>query len=91
MGTTTVSPLLPLDIGLGLQALQYVPSHPRRKQLADIAQMDSRRDHRLERCLLPLRERRLPCHQVAQTEPATAAALVITHARTSIFIPRDLL
>lgn len=24
MGTTTISPILPVDIGLGLQALQYV-------------------------------------------------------------------
>jgi hypothetical protein len=77
MGTTTVSPLLPFDLGLPLQGLQYATSplsFP--SALPDTHQMARSHNYNLVWCLLPIHQRRSASYNTTTTQTIMNLALI---------------
>lgn len=79
MGTTTVSPLLPFDLGLPLQGLQYATSPPPLflSGLSDTYnQMARSYDYNLVWCFLPIHQRRSASHNTTTTQTIMTLTLI---------------
>lgn len=80
MGTTTISPLLPLDIGLGLQALQCVHNSICGVLSADISQVDRRCHDSVEWSFLSVHQRCRPhpLQTAPESKSTQPAATILT-------------
>lgn len=91
MGTTTISPLLPLDIGLGLQTLQCVHDFICGVPSVDILQVDRRCHNSVEWSFLFVHQRCRPhpLQTASESKSSQPATTILTPSFTLVCAPWD--